>query len=465
MTEIWKLSATDVAEQIRLGKLSAVEAASAALQRLDAVNARINAVVDCRPEEVMARARETDAALARGDATGPLAGVPVTVKVNIDQAGYATTNGIVQQRDLIAQHNSPVVDNLLKAGATIVGRTNTPAFSYRWFTDNKIHGPTFNPRNRALTPGGSSGGGAAATAAGIGHIGHGTDIAGSIRYPAYACGIHGLRPTLGRVAAHNASVAERTIGGQIMAVSGPLARTVADISLGLAVMAGPDARDPWWVPAPLVGPDVPKVAALCTHPDGLDTAPEIVRTLNEAAARLRDAGWTVTELSEVPPIRSICEAQISLWIGDGYEAMVKAAEMEGDAGAIVALAGQAAIGQAVTLASFSQVLRTRATVTRQWQIFLETYPVLLLPVSAELPFDANLDLLDSESYKRVWEAQIPMIGLPLTGLPCLTLSMDATGDRPVGIQILAGRFREDLCLAAGSAIERCGSTIEVAQPI
>lgn len=465
MSEIWNLSATDVAEQIRLGKLSAVEVASAALKRLDAVNPRVNAVVDCRPEEVMARARETDASLARGEPAGPLAGVPVTVKVNIDQAGYATTNGINQQRDLIAKHNSPVVDNLLRAGATIVGRTNTPAFSYRWFTDNKIHGPTFNPRNRALTPGGSSGGAAAATAAGIGHIGHGTDIAGSIRYPAYACGVHGLRPTLGRVAAYNASGAERTIGGQIMAVSGPLARTVADLSLGLAVMAGPDARDPWWVPAPLIGPDVPKVAALCTQPDGLDTAPEIVRALKEAAARLCDAGWTVTELSELPPIRSICEDLISLWMGDGYEAMVKAAEVEGDPGAIAALAGQAAIGQAVTLASFSQVLRTRATVTRQWQIFLETYPVLLLPVSAELPFDANLDLQDSDSYKRVWEAQIPMVGLPLTGLPCLTLTMDATGDRPVGIQILAGRFREDLCLAAGYAIERRGPTVEVAQPV
>lgn len=464
MSEIWNLSATDVAEQIHLGKLSAVEAASAALNRLDAVNPRINAVVDCRPEEVMARARETDASLARGEPAGPLAGVPVTVKVNIDQAGYATTNGINLQRDLIAKHNSPVVDNLLKAGATIVGRTNTPAFSYRWFTDNKIHGPTFNPRNRALTPGGSSGGAAAATAAGIGHIGHGTDIAGSIRYPAYACGVHGLRPTLGRVASYNASVAERTVGGQIMAVSGPLARTVADLSLGLAVMAGPDVRDPWWVPAPLIGPDVSKVAALCTHPDGLDTAPEIVRALKEAAARLCDAGWTVTELSELPPIRSICEDQIILWMGDDYEAMVKAAEIEGDPGAIAALAGQAAIGQAVTLASFSQVLRTRATVTRQWQIFLEKYPVLLLPVSAELPFDANLDLQDSESYKRVWEAQIPMVGLPLTGLPSLTLTMDATSERPVGVQILAGRFREDICLAAGSAIERRGPTIKVAQP-
>ena len=462
MSDIWELSATEVAAQIRDRRLSAMEAAQAALQRLDAVNPQLNAVVDFRPEEVLARARETDAALARGDAIGPLAGVPVTVKVNIDQAGFATTNGLVQQRDLVAKTSSPVVDSLLRAGATIVGRTNTPAFSYRWFTDNQLHGATFNPRNRALTPGGSSGGAASATAAGIGHLAHGTDIAGSIRYPAYACGIHGLRPTVGRVAAYNATAPERNIGGQIMAVSGPIARTVADIELGLAVMAGSDPRDPWWVPAPLVGPAVDRIAAVCTHPDGMHTAPEIVAALHEAASRLRDAGWRVDEVDALPPIRSVYEAQITLWMGDGYEAMVKAAEVEGDPGAIAALVGQSAIGQAVTLTSFSNALKTRATVIREWQLFLERYPVVLLPVSAELPFDANLDVRDAASYTRVWEAQAPMIGLALTGLPGLALTMDVSGERPVGVQILAGRFREDLCLAAGAAIESRGPKIGVA---
>ncbi len=462
MSDIWSLSATEVAAQIRDRRISAVEAAQAALQRLDAVNPQLNAVVDFRSDEVLARARETDAALARGDATGPLAGVPVTVKVNIDLAGFATTNGLKQQRDLVAKTNSPVADSLLRAGATIVGRTNTPAFSYRWFTDNQLHGATFNPRNRALTPGGSSGGAASATAAGIGHLAHGTDIAGSIRYPAYACGIHGLRPTVGRVAAYNATAPERNIGGQIMAVSGPIARTVADIELGLAVMAAADPRDPWWVPAPLAGPAVDKIAAVCTHPDGMRTAPEIVAALQEAASRLRDAGWRVDDVDALPPIRSVYEAQITLWMGDGYEAMVKAAEVEGDPGAIAALAGQAAIGQGVTLTSFSNALKTRATVIREWQLFLERYSVVLLPVSAELPFDANLDVRDAASYTRVWEAQAPMVGLALTGLPGLALTMDVSGERPVGVQILAGRFREDLCLGAGAAIESRGPKIGVA---
>ena len=253
MTETWRLSAAELADRIRARQLSAREAAQSALERLAAVNPLINAVVDCRPDEVLAQADAVDAALARGETPGILAGVPVTVKVNIDQAGHATTNGVTLQRDLIAASNSPVVDNLRKAGAVILGRTNTPAFSYRWFTSNQLHGTTRNPRDPRLTPGGSSGGAAAAVASGIGHLAHGTDIAGSIRYPAYACGVHGLRPSLGRVPAYNASLPERAIGPQLTAVSGPIGRSIQDLRLGLAAMSAPDARDPWWVPAPLEG--------------------------------------------------------------------------------------------------------------------------------------------------------------------------------------------------------------------
>src|SRR6202012_3655388 len=190
------------------------EAAISALARLDAVNPAINAGVDHRPDDVLAQAAMVDAGIARGDAMGALAGVPVTIKANIDQAGFANTNGLKMQRDVIAKDNSPVVDSLRKAGAVILGRTNCPAFSYRWFTTNLIHGNTKNPRDPSLTPGGSSGGAGAAVAAGIGHIAQGTDIAGSIRYPSYACGVHGLRPTTGRVAARNESVPEWRIAPQ-----------------------------------------------------------------------------------------------------------------------------------------------------------------------------------------------------------------------------------------------------------
>src|SRR5687768_8924683 len=212
MQDIWRLTAVEVAALVRARKISAREAMVSALARLERVNPLINAVVDCKPDYSLAQADAVDAAIARGEHMGPLAGVPVTIKVLNDQAGFATTNGLKLQRDLVAQTNSPMVDNFLKSGATIVGRTNTPAFSYRWFTDNQLHGLTKNPRNNAITPGGSSGGASAATVAGIGHIGHGTDIAGSVRYPAYAVGIHGLRLTLGRAPNFNASGPERSIG-------------------------------------------------------------------------------------------------------------------------------------------------------------------------------------------------------------------------------------------------------------
>src|ERR1700759_3360383 len=151
MEELWRLWAADVAASIRSKKVSAKEVASAALARLDAVNPKINAVVDHRPEDVLAQAAAVDAAIARNETIGPLAGVPVTVKVNIDQAGFATTNGLKLQRDVVAKTNSPVVDNLRKAGAVILGRTNCPAFSYRWVTTNLIHVSTKNPREPGIT--------------------------------------------------------------------------------------------------------------------------------------------------------------------------------------------------------------------------------------------------------------------------------------------------------------------------
>ncbi|MPS81380.1 MAG: amidase [Achromobacter sp.] len=468
MSDLWRLSAVELASRIRQREVSAVQAAQSALDRLDAVNPALNAVIDHRPEDVLARARDVDAQLARGENPGLLAGVPVTVKVNVDQAGYATTNGVSLQKDLIATDNNPVVDNLLRAGAVILGRTNTPAFSLRWFTGNRLHGDTRNPRNAALTPGGSSGGAASAVAAGIGHLAHGTDIAGSIRYPAYACGVHGLRPSLGRVPAYNAALPERSIGGQLTAVSGPLGRTIADVRLGLAVMAARDPRDPWWVPAPLVGPDVPRRAALCVNPDGMDTQPAVVKALQEAARRLSDAGWTVDTLHAVPPMQEAADLQIRMWMADGYEAMVAAAEKEGDPGALVALRGQRDKAADANLSNFSAVLTRRATLTRMWEVFLADYPILLLPVSAELPFPDKLDLQGDAAYARVWRAQMTQIGVPFMGLPGLSVAMghamSSVGQSPVGVQIVAGRYREDLCLAAGEIIEAAGDAIAIAEP-
>jgi amidase len=465
MEDLWRRSATDIAALVRSKRISAKEVASAALARLDAVNPSINAVVDHRPEDVLAQAGAIDAALRRNETVGPLAGVPVTIKVNIDQQGFATTNGLKLQRDLIARSNSPVVDNLRKAGAVILGRTNCPAFSYRWFTTNLIHGDTRNPRDPGLTPGGSSGGAGAAVAAGIGPIAHGTDIAGSIRYPAYACGVHGLRPTVGRVAAFNPSSPERTIGPQISAVSGPLARTMADLRIALAAMSAKDARDPWWVPAPLEGTELPKRAAVCFRPDGLETVAEVAAAVADAAKRLQRAGWVVEEVETTPSLREAAELQTKLWLGDGYEAQLANAEREGDPGALACLRGNRDKVFPFDAAAFSKTLTRRATLTRDWLVFFETYPVLLMPVSGELPFPDGLDRRDDASFARVWRAQVPQIAIPFMGLPGLTVSTGSVGRIPVGVQVVSGRYREDMCLRAGEAIEAGGTQVVATDPV
>jgi len=464
MQDLWRLPAAELAALIRSKQVSAKEAALAALARLDAVNPAINAVIDHRPEDVLAQAGAIDAAIARNDDPGPLLGVPVTVKANIDQAGFATTNGLKQQRDVIAASNSPVVDNLRKAGAVILGRTNCPAFSYRWFTTNLVHGDTKNPRDPGITPGGSSGGAGAAVAAGIGHIGHGTDIAGSIRYPAYACGVHGLRPTVGRIAAFNASLPERPIGPQITAVSGPLARTIGDLRVALAAMSGKDVRDPWWVPAPLEGPVMPKRAALCLQPDGLQASAEVKAAVADAGKRLERAGWTVEEI-EPPPLQEAADLQTKLWLGDGYEAQLAAAEREGDPGALACLRGNRAKVFPFDATAYSRALTRRATLTREWLQFFETWSVLLMPVSGELPFPDGLDLRDEASFARVWQAQLTQIAIPFMGLPGLTVSTGLVGRVPVGVQVVSGRYREDLCLLAGEAIEAGGTPPTPIDPV
>jgi amidase len=461
MEDLWRLSAADLASLIKSKKVSAKEAAVAALARLDAVNPKINAVIDHRPAEVLAQAADIDAAIARGEDAGPLGGVPVTIKVNVDQEGFATTNGLKMQRDVIARRNNPVVDNLRNAGAVLLGRTNCPAFSYRWFTTNLLHGDTKNPRDPGITPGGSSGGAGAAVAAGIGHIAHGTDIAGSIRYPAYACGVHGLRPTMGRIPAFNPAFPDRPIGPQISAVSGPLARTIADIRISLAAMSARDYSDPWWVPAPLEGPPMPKRAALCLNPDGLDPVAEVKAAVADAGKRLERAGWTVEEIATTPPLREPADLQTKLWLGDNYEAQLETAEREGDPGALACLRGNRAKVHPFDL---SKTLTRRATLTREWLEFFERYSVLLMPVSGELPFPDQLDCKDDASFARVWHAQLPQIAIPFMGLPGLTVSTGLVGRIPVGVQLVSGRYREDLCLAAGEAIEAGGTPSAVIDP-
>lgn len=451
MTDPATLTASETAALVARGDLSAVEVTRAALDRIDRLNPALNAIVQRLDETALATAAAIDAARARGEAPGPLAGVPVTIKVNVDQAGQATTNGLVTQKDLIADQDNPVVASLRRAGAVIVGRSNTPAFSLRWFTRNGLHGATRNPQDAALTPGGSSGGAGVAVATGMGAIGHGTDIAGSIRYPAYACGVHGLRPSLGRVAAFNPTAGDRLIGGQLMAVSGPLARSVADLRLALAAMAAPDLRDPWYQPMPLTGAPARRRVAYVEAPDGMAVAEPVRATLRAAAATLRAAGYEV-EAVATPPWAEAMALQLRLWMAEFRHTGLAGLKAENDADANFVYAQMTRHCPEIDLAGLMDTLKARARLTRLWRSFLADWPLVLCPVSGELPFPDQLDVADEAGFDRVLAAQMPLIATPFMGLPGLTITTGKQGRTPVGVQLVADQFREDLLLEAGEIL-------------
>lgn len=452
--ELWRWSAVDLAQAIAQGAVSSEEATRSVLDRIEAVNPKVNAVVDVMADEALQAAREADTARRSGTACGPLHGVPVTVKVNVDTKGRATTNGVVAFRDLVATEDSPVVANLRKAGAIIVGRTNTPAFSHRWFTDNELHGPTRNPWGKGLTPGGSSGGAAAALAAGMGAIAHGNDYGGSIRYPAYACGVAGLRPTPGRVPAFNPSgTAERPITAQLMSVQGPLARSIADLRLAFAAMAMGDARDPNWVPAPLAGPPpARRLRAVIAPAPFEDVVPEVRAAIVAAGKALESAGYEVDEIA--PP--KLAEAA-GLWhrmvVNDERRGFVATVQALGDAAARRNVEGHLAYVPEIDAGGLLDAFGNRLALMRAWSLFFAEYAVAVLPVSHVLPFPDGLDLQDQPVVDRMMAAQHCLLATPVLGYPSVSVPTGLAAGTPVGVQIISGRFREDLCLDAAEIVE------------
>ena len=388
---LWRWDATALAAAIRTRKLSSREATQAVLGRLEAVNPKLNAVTVVLAEPALAAADRADAALRRGEAPGLLHGVPVTIKENVDQEGQATANGVVAFKDVIAATDSPQVAAWRRAGAVIVGRTNTPAFSLRWHTDNDLRGRTFNPWHRDRTPGGSSGGCAAALAAGIAPLGHGNDLGGSVRYPAYCCGVAGIRPTLGRLAAYNATVLEeRPVGTQLMSVQGPLARRVGDVRLGLAAMATRDPHDPWWVPAPLEGPPIarPIRVALTVDPAGQGVHSDVAAAVRAAGAALADAGYAVEEV-EPPDV-----------------------------------AGVARCWSAIVINELRHVT----------QPYIRQH--------------GGTDINRSLDFTLAGTPDVDLLGLPATAVP-----VGRAGGVPMGVQVIGSRYREDLTLDAAEVIE------------
>ncbi|WP_118134239.1 amidase [Oceanicella sp. SM1341] len=465
--ELWSWSASALAEGIAAGAISSEEATVSALARMEAVNPAINAVVDPLPEAALEAARAADAARASGAALGPLHGVPVTVKVNVDYGGRATTNGVVALKDNIAPDDGTVVANLRAAGAVIIGRTNTPAFSYRFFTENDLHGATRNPWDAGVTPGGSSGGASAATAAGIGAMGHGNDIGGSIRYPAYCCGLVGLRPTSGVVPAFNpGQAAERPMVSTMSSVQGPLARSVADIRRSMTALARRDARDPWWTPSePFDATAVrrPCRVAVLAEAESGPTDPVVSAAIRRAAGWLSDAGYEVEEVAP-PSLDEATELWIQVLGNEMLGGMLDAIHAQGDDRLRNFVGLMTDRVKPLERAEFITAFSSRNTLLRRWLGFFEEWPLLLTACSWQRPYPLGHDQKPHAELGTLFSEMAPMTAPPILGLPGLAVPTGAEGGLPTGVQILGARFAENLMLSAGAVIEARAPAIRPVDP-
>lgn len=453
---LWQWSATEIATATQSGSLSATEATEAAIARMEATNPALNAVVESLAEDARAEAAALDAS---DGPKGALHGVPVTIKVNADQTGHATTNGVPAFKDLIAPDDAPIVRNLKSAGAVVIGRTNTPEFSFRADTDNPLHGRTYNPWGKHLSAGGSSGGAGSAIMAGMGALAHGNDIGGSLRFPASANGAVTVKPGLGRVPAWNPSQkAERGMLAQSMSVQGLITRNAADLHFSMPTMIAPDPRDPYHVPLPWRGADLdgPIKVAFTKDDFGFGMHPDVSAALDAAADALSDAGYAV-EAVEPPLARETGEV--------GYRALMgEIKELMGD--------DLRAYGSDTVNAIFDeyykyfppyagreqlQMMAKRTHYAREWSVFLDAYPLVLTPFLLQPFFTAGRDAEGAKGAEdalghSLWSFVMNFTGLPAGNLPTRVADLD-TGPQPIGVQIAGRRWREDLIVDAMAAIE------------
>jgi amidase len=457
--ELWRWTATDIARAVATGLVSSREVVESCLARIDEVNPHLNALVEVRPDEALSSADDADRRRSAGDELGPLHGVPVSIKVNSDQAGYATTHGVAAFGDASAEEDSPQVASLRRAGAVLVGRSNSPAFAYRWFTNNDLHGRTLNPWDSSRTPGGSSGGAASSVAAGMTPIGMGNDIGGSVRYPAYACGVVGLRPTVGRVAqTYNRDDVDTALSVQIMFVQGPLARSVADIRLAMSGLTDFSWRDPAFIPGARAAarPERPVRVGLVRDLGDAEPTDAVSASLDEAAGWLRDVGYVVEEIE-----LSVLAEAYRLWYllcMEEFRIIMPMVKEIGDEGMQKAAAHYYAVaadwwGEKPTLEDFIAGYARRGTLIRQLGGILDSYPLVLLPVSAEQAFEQDADIASIESMRRVMAAQASMMAIPALGFPAMSVPTGVAGGLPTGVQLLGRRFDEDSILNAADVIE------------
>ncbi len=457
--DIWRFDATELAALTQAGELSAEEVISDALERMHQVNPSLNAVVDDLGTEALERASALDQARRNGASVGPLHGVPVTIKVNVDQKNHATTNGVVALKDVIAPDDAPVVSNLHNAGAIVIGRTNTPEFSFRADTDNPLHGRTHNPWGRHISPGGSSGGAGAAVMAGIGALAHGNDIGGSLRFPAAANGAVTVKPGLGRVPAWNPSQkVERGMLAQSMSVQGLITRSAKDLHLSMPSLIAPDARDPFHVPMPWrgAGPDVPIKVAFTKNTFEYALHPEVDKALSTAREALVDAGYIVEDI-DPPDVFECGRIGYRALMGEVLTLMKNDIEAAGsqtirDIFEVYFQEFPPIVGDELI-----QALAQRSHFARQWSLFMQEYPLVLSPFLPQPFFRPDRDTEGAEGVHEVlgcavYSYAMNFLGLPAASVPARLAELP-NGPQPINVQIAARRWREDMAVDAAVAIE------------
>jgi amidase len=456
MSEIWEMGAVEIARRIRSRELSSREAVEAHLRRIEAVNPKLNAVTQLFGEEAVAAAEAADRALKAGQAVGPLCGVPITVKEDVAVGGSATTRGLVARRNAIATRDAPYIAELRAAGAIPVGRTNMPEFGMRWHTDNALHGATRNPWAADLTPGGSSGGEAAALAAGMTPLGLGSDGAGSLRWPAQCCGVAALKPSHGRVPVVSGDLPPGPIpfAFQLLGVHGPMARRIADLRLAFRHMCSSAGGDPWHVSAPFEGrsPDAPFRVALISD-SGSKPHPALAGALTTAARLLAEAGYIIEEREAPFLVRS---TEIYTQIMDTFSRTT--AERQPLPPGLVSpaferfWAGFTPHWQEAAGERTHDPMMERATIARAWSDMMEDTPLLLAPISSQPAWKVGADL--EPEWGAGWmKALRTVVAVNLLGLPAVAVPVAVTEGVPQAVQIIGPRFREDLCLTAAEAIE------------
>ncbi len=452
MTDLIYSSATTIARAIRDKEVSAVEVVQAHLDRIAEVNPSLNAVVQLCADRALDEAREADAALARGDATGPLHGVPMTLKDSLDTEGVVTTGGTTGRRDFVPERDATVTARLRAAGAILMGKTNTPELTMAGETDNSVYGRTNNPFDLDRSPGGSSGGAGAIICAGGSPFDIGSDTGGSIRMPAHLCGIAGIKPNSGRVP-RTGHIINYTLGAtDSYTQNGPMARYVEDLELILRVISGPDWIDPAIVDMPLRNPadvDLNSLrVAFYTDPPGYKVPAQDTRNAVQAAVRaLSDVAASVEE-NAPQPLERVPDMTAKIGGGDGRAGTRRLLDKAGTTDVSAILSKRFDEAEPVTTSEFTKALEDLDQYRSDMLRFIGDYDVIISPVTAQ-PAQPHGASFEDRNRHAFYTGPYNLTGWPGAVVRCGTSSEGL----PIGVQVIARPWREDVSLAVAAFLE------------